>query len=937
VLLERDRELASVDAFLADIRGGKGRVLAVVGPPGIGKTALLGEIEERAAPAGIAVLHARPNDLDRGLPFGVARQLLERRVRAATQGEAVTLLEGAAGDALGPLGIADVDPAGHTDLRSLHGLHWLAANLAGRQPLLLCVDDAHWADRTSMRWLLYMAPRIVDLSLGVAIATRTSEPGSEQDVLDALLLDDATTVVEPRPLTASAVSVLMSSALPAATAPGLDVACHHSTGGNPLLVSELLRELAAAGEAPTTEQLNGYGIEAVARYVRRRLHALDPNATSIARAVAVIGDGATPVDVAAMCGLDEGTVRSVAVELVGTQILASDMLLGFVHPLVRAAVYGEMAPVQRAALHRRAAQLLEVRGASENAAVHLLQVDPRGDPHAVKALCDAGAAAAANGAPEAAATFLRRALAEPPEPGASRASVLAGLGAAEALARVDGFDDHLRRAIGETTDVEQRAELALSLGRALTSLGDAADAFELMEAALEAVGRERSVGPMLEAELLAVAHASAELRPRVASRALHHIERLERGEVVDPMVHGALSPWLLERPAVERAVEAAESALADPRLNAGQMDTLVVPVIGYTLLGAGRIRRAGDVFDAAIARAERRGEVLIRGVASALRSDVCLRGGEVVKAEGDARVAWECAVGDGLARASQPLPLVVAGGVLVNALVTRGHLEEAQGYVDRMPDPLPLRCELFLPARAELRLAQGRLDDAIADLRAVGELLGEEFYKPIQNWRARLAVALARAGEHEEARALAAAELRQAQRWGVPLALGVAYTAAGVVEGGPGGVALLERAVALLARTEGRLDHALALIELGALLRRQGSRAVAREPLRAGMDLAARCGATAHADRAHAELITAGARPRRDRRFLTGPESLTASELRVASLAAEGLTDRAIAQRLYVTQSAVRFHMRNTFRKLGIGARADLAAALDSPATDAES
>jgi DNA-binding CsgD family transcriptional regulator len=211
----------------------------------------------------------------------------------------------------------------------------------------------------------------------------------------------------------------------------------------------------------------------------------------------------------------------------------------------------------------------------------------------------------------------------------------------------------------------------------------------------------------------------------------------------------------------------------------------------------------------------------------------------------------------------------------------------------------------------------------------MGTLLGEEFPKAVQNWRTRLAVVLASAGEREEARELAVAELDQARRWEIPLAVGVAMAAAGVAEGGAEGVDLLEGAVVILARTEGRLDHAIALTELGALLRRNGARAVAREPLRLGMDLAARCGASGHADRAHSELIAAGARPRRDRRFLTGPESLTAGELRVAELAAEGLTDRAVAQRLQVTQAAVRFHLRNTFRKLGIRARGELAAALD--------
>ncbi|MFP5388822.1 MAG: helix-turn-helix transcriptional regulator [Thermoleophilia bacterium] len=436
--------------------------------------------------------------------------------------------------------------------------------------------------------------------------------------------------------------------------------------------------------------------------------------------------------------------------------------------------------------------------------------------------------------------------------------------------------------------------------------------------------------------MLAIARGYPQLRPRVADRVRGHLGRFERGEPVDAVMLGALSAWLLESPPVERTVQAMETALADNRLSTPGAHTIVLPLIGYTLLGAGRVTRAGEVFDATIDAARRRGELPILGVASALRSEVFYRQGEVVKAEGEARIAWEHAVGEGMAKASRPVGLMFAGAMAINALVARGELEEAQRWADRLPEPLPVRSEVFLSARAELRLAQGRTEEAITDLRTVGALLGEEFHKPVQNWRARLAVVLASTGAREEARALATAELEQAQLWEAPLAIGVALTAAGMVEGGADGVTMLEEAVEVLEQTEGRLDYALAMIELGALLRRSGSRVAAREPLRAGMDLAARCGATAYADRAHAELVTAGARPRRDRRFLTGPESLTAGELRVATLAAEGLTDRVIAQRLYVTQAAVQFHLRNTFRKLGIRARGDLAAALDPPSGEAK-
>ncbi len=940
VLLERDIELGLADGFLDGVRAGHGRIMVFEGPPGIGKTALLSELSERATQRGVGMLKARASQLDQGFSFGIARQLLERRLLAAEPRERKALLGGAAQDALAPLGIAGDQADGDIGLRSLHGLYWLATNLAGRGPLVLCVDDAHWADRSSLRWLLYIAPRLVGLPLGIVMSTRTAEPGAEQDLLDGLTVDDSAEVLRLHSLSTAAVGVLVGSSLAGDAAPEFGAACHHSTGGNPLLVHELLRELAAEGVLPTAEgakQLEGFGVEAVARNVRRRLHRLGPLASRIARALSVLGDGATVVEVATLCECDEQAVRSAAVELAATDLLLHEAPLAFVHPLVRGAVYEDMAAVERAALHRRVAGLRDPSGNPEQVAVHLLHVESRSDPHVVEVLRAAAAQATGRGAPDAAARFLRRGLAEPPELRATRAAVLVELGRAEALARMEGFEEHLSEAIAELDNREQAAEVALSLAGTLGVLGDGARAFQVLEEASATLRPDGEMASLVEAELLATAQAYPEVRPRAAERVRGHLRRLDRGEPVDAVVQGALSLWLLrEHPPAQRAVRAAEIALADPRLTFQMLNTSVLPQSGYALLGAGLLSRAGEVFDGVIDVARRRGELPIMGVASMLRSETFYRQGEMVKAEDCAQVSWEHAIGEGMVKGSSAVGLVFAGGMLVNALVARGKLDEAQSCVDRLPVVLPLRLEMFLPARAELRLAQGRVDEALADLRATGELLGEDFAKPVQNWRCRLAVALASIDEYQEARALAAAELEQARRWQAPLAIGVALAASGIVQGGTDGIALLEEAVATLEQTEGRLDHTMALIELGALLRRGGSRIAAREPLRLGTDLAARCGATAQADRGHAELVAAGARPRRGRRFLTGPESLTASEMRVATLAGEGLTDRAIAQRLYVTQATVQFHLRNTFRKLNIGARGELTAALDPAVGEAK-
>jgi DNA-binding CsgD family transcriptional regulator len=236
---------------------------------------------------------------------------------------------------------------------------------------------------------------------------------------------------------------------------------------------------------------------------------------------------------------------------------------------------------------------------------------------------------------------------------------------------------------------------------------------------------------------------------------------------------------------------------------------------------------------------------------------------------------------------------------------------------------------LLLTARANLRLAQGRPTDALKDARAAGSLMSATISNPgCCGWRSSAALALAALGRDGEARAIVEDELADARRFGIPDAQGTALRTLGLVARGVAGLEALRASVAALELAEGRLEHARSVLELGAALRRAGERTQARDVLRAALDVTARVGASGLADRAHEELVAAGARPRRDRRLLSGRESLTASEDRVAALAAEGLTNREIAQRLFVTVKAVQWHLRNVYRKLDVTSRAELPTAL---------
>jgi len=195
-------------------------------------------------------------------------------------------------------------------------------------------------------------------------------------------------------------------------------------------------------------------------------------------------------------------------------------------------------------------------------------------------------------------------------------------------------------------------------------------------------------------------------------------------------------------------------------------------------------------------------------------------------------------------------------------------------------------------------------------------------------WRAEAAEALATLGQTGQAQRLAREHLELSEELGTPGARGAARRVLAAVVAEP--IPLLEQAVTMLAESPARLEHTRALVALGAALRRANRRADARAPLRQALDQADRGGMRLLARRAREELNAVGARPRRS--ALSGPGALTPAEHRVAQLAAEGHGNRAIAERLYVTQRTVETHLTHVFQKLGISSRAELAAALGGQA-----
>src|SRR5262245_11173578 len=463
-LLERERELDVLDHALAGALAGAFGVVIIEGPAGIGKSRLVAEARTHAIERGLLVLSARGGELERDFPFGIVRQLFEPRLADEVVRERV--LVGAAREAAAIFGLTeapreDASAAGSFD--ALHALYWLTVNMSGEAPLLLAIDDLHWSDRASLRFLAYVLRRLDGLPVLVVGTVRPLEQGVDDALLAELMSDPDVQLLSPRPLSAGAAVALVRERLGDGVDRAFGEACHASTHGNPLFLSELLKALASERVAPDAahvEAVAELGPRAASRAVLLRLGRLSPAAVKIARSLAVLGDGAELTVVGAHAELEAAALASAAAELVRAEIVRSDPPLGFVHPLVQAAVYRDLAPGQRELSHERAARILVTLDAkAEQVAAHVLEMPRSGEDWVVDVLRAAACAAFAKGAPDAAIASLQRAMAEPLPPDL-RAELLFELGRAQALTSLPDSAETLRGAFENARDPALRGHAA---------------------------------------------------------------------------------------------------------------------------------------------------------------------------------------------------------------------------------------------------------------------------------------------------------------------------------------------------------------------------------------------------------------------------------------------------------------------------------------------
>jgi DNA-binding CsgD family transcriptional regulator len=904
-LLGRERELRAGVQALAGARAGRGRLIGLEGPSGIGKTRLLEGIVAEAS--GFGVMRASGLVPERSFALGVARDLF-----ASMPGPGVVWPSGEMGDVI-------------------RALVQLTLDSAARTPLLIAVDDLQWADDASLRYLAQLASRVEGAPLLIVLAWRPAAPQTNE--VDALL-GSVGERAALAPLDEEAIAMLLEHARP--NWRRLAPAVRAASAGHAMFAVELCRSL--AGDVPRSPEeliasIPELAPTPVARNIARQLASHGTAAGALARAIAVLGSEARLRAVASVAGLELEEAARISDQLTRAGLLASATPLAFVAPVLRNVVYQGTAPGQRALLHLAAARALTAAGAAEETIVeHLLRSEPADDPSSARLLRRAARTASAAGDPGRATRLLARALAEPP-PATERGPILLELGLVESSLLLPDAESHLDQARrGDGGDERSQAALALADLHLLGGrVRDAQELLELERAQLDPHDPEPDLRFAAELDACGIAAVSEGREGwwRDGTAGLTGATPAERARLLVAAAAAAL-----EGEPRDITVELAERGLAhEPLLGDGGLGAAASMLALSALQTVDEPSLTPARIETELTTARADGSMMRETMLLALHARALLARGALRPAEADAQRALARCRDRGLWEL-EPFALAV----LAESLLDQGRLADAghalEGYLRSDGGPEDLGGCLLAIARGRFQAAGGESHMGIRNLLAAGSrLLRSGFRTPVFDWRSRAGLLAHRLDHSADAVRLIDDELVLAVRLGAPRSIGTALRAKALIAPRQRQIELLEESVETLRATPAKLDCARALCELGAALRRSGSRTRGREPLQEALQLAHECGALALAQRARRELIALGARPRRH--AVTGVEALTARERQASELAAQGLTNRQIAATLTVTPNTVEYHLTNAFRKLGITTRGRLAAELGVAPSDA--
>ena len=923
-LFERSDALAEIRQLLGGTWEYPGCPIVIKGLPGTGKTALLNASLEMGRDIGLRVGRARCDPAESGAAFGAVRQLFSSMFRhqvipdaPANDGTdlARRVLRG---------GLSATD-----DPVDVYYSLLVLLESSADQPVLLGVDDIQWADEVSAGWLQFLARRLTTSSIHLVMTARTRHTGTT-GAADPLVSSPSTRRFIMHPLGIESTMAMMRQHLGTNVGRTVGAAAQHVTGGNPLLIARMLTSLDELGDSSTIteQQIEALASPVVARSVLSLVSTLPTGALDLLEAAAVLGEADIRV-AAGVAELEHDEAGALADVLADVGLLGWGHPLAFVHPLERRSVYAAITPAHRARLHGHAAHLLAGLGADvATIAAHLMVSDPSGDEWTATVLFDAAYHELESGDLVQAARLLERADREAPE-NRLRIDVVRMRAEVDGQLGLDSAVEHLGRAARLGLDPIVLAETALDLlvqerdhswcASILDMVQPARDQLEVRRPHL-ALRLQLAESVLVPANARASSDDSAELSAEMSSSStgrLLAVQQIVRSaarldctyeQLVDRL-RFLLTPDLLHGGGLVQIAIVAAALSALVRVGAY---TTAEPLIRSAIIVAESTGRQLDAAAYTVVLAESlamQGRVL---AAEQSIADINLHGDNAISRCATIQARFFAALRE---RAGQdPIPEPIIPAALAPGLLELG-----------------ASAGMFLTElTARVQLLDG---DAAGALTNFDRLASAAEQASVRNpafapWRAGRCAALAGLGRKHEGAALARENLKLAWAFGSPITIADALACVARFQTPEDQVDLLNEAVSLVVDTKAELLRCNLLIELGFARHYAGDAPAARTAFRDGADQATRLGVTRLAGVAGRGLLACGGRPRRLQ--TTGLESLTPAELRVVKLAADGSTNVSIATSLFINLKTVESHLTRAYKKLGIGDRAELKAALDS-------
>ncbi|MFF7903148.1 ATP-binding protein [Streptomyces sp. NPDC007920] len=918
MLLERGAELAAVRQALRAAAEGRSSFMVLAGPLGIGRSALLNELPRCADDGTVHVLRANAAPTEQGLAHGVVRQLFDSLLTTASGSVRRRLLAdaGAARHVLGDDVVPGPDASEGTVLRDLCTL---LATLSATAPLLVLIDDLQWADSRSLSWLARLAPRLDGLRLLLVCTLRDGDPGS-RDPLVRELVSSSARILRPASLSPAATGELVRAHLGEPADEDFVHACHDLSRGRPLFLRSVLSEAALTGCPPVAASTGLLHTAHPAQLRDRLVNCLLLQPRSVrdaAAAIATLAGHEDPALLGRLAGLDDVGLTTALRVLRQLGLTAEEDEIRFAHPSVREAVECSMSAAERQRWQETAAGVLYDSGLpAEQVAAQLMAVPTPRYAWAVPVLRSAADSVRRKGKPELAVRYLRRALLEAVEQDRTRAQLLVELASVERSFDPPAAESHVAQALPLLPTARDRAAAVLRLSPCVTSPVTPSGAALLRRAADDLVDpcvRDDSGGEealSLEARLrytglddyAQLADAVARLRvlePPVRSRGGR--------ELLAVLLHAATLSADGEASEVVRQARAVLDW--EPATTAGGGS--VMQLVMFSLVGADALQAAESWLNAA----ERGGRGDGGGadaMTHARRALFHIARGRLPQAREQAERIVQLA--GTIGEESRCFVYGVLGALALSTRDVQLGSRIVDDAAGRCLGPVP--SALLSLLRMAKQAQEGDADAALETAMECGRQLECAGWRnpvlfPWRPWAVSLSHQL---GDHHLARTLAAEEYARAKEWGAPVAVGRALRLRARTDGAGERVDLLREAVGTLRDSANQLELFMAVRDLGRLL---GDGAEARESLREAGELAESCGVPWLPG-----PVTGEGRP-------SAPAvrtALTRTESRVASLVVNGLTNQEIAAELQVSARAVEKHLTNSYRKLGITGRRELAA-----------